>query len=214
MPATRAISRALRDEALNLLDRRGSILELAREISEIMRRENIRGAVIGGVAVVLHGHTRSTTDVDVFIDQPLQSIAEQLIREGFVYDKMNREFTRGGVPLHLVTRDQFDKPLKETVEIEGVTTVGLADLIEMKLASGTKNVLRAQDLADVIGLMRRNRLEADFANLFGREARTSLPKAAHGAGARATGMNRKSVFRHHRLDRRLEAFQLPEVFNG
>jgi hypothetical protein len=176
MPATRTISRALRDEALNVLDRRGSILELAREISHIMRRNNMPGVVIGGVAVVLHGHARSTKDVDVFIDQPLKSTSEQLISEGFAYDKTHREFRRGEVPLHLVTRDQITKTPRESLEIDGVTTVGLADLIEMKLASGMNNMLRAQDLADVIGLIRHNKLQGDFAKHLDKSLRPAFRK--------------------------------------
>ena len=39
----------------------------------------------------------------------------------------------------------------------------LADLIGMKLRSGSTNLLRAQDLADVIGLMRHHRLTSSFA---------------------------------------------------
>jgi hypothetical protein len=59
---TGVTARALRDEALSLLDRRGLILELARAISRLMRREGIPGAVIGGIAVVLHGHVRATSE--------------------------------------------------------------------------------------------------------------------------------------------------------
>jgi Nucleotidyltransferase of unknown function (DUF6036) len=160
---TGAPTRALRDEALSLLDRRGSILELAREISRLMRREGISGVVIGGIAVVLHGHLRVTKDVDVLLDQPLQPVADLLRAEGFAYDEKRREFTRDGVPVHLITRDQVAKPPRETVEIEGITTVGLADLVEMKLSSGMRNMLRAQDLADVIGLIRHNCLTSEYA---------------------------------------------------
>ena len=42
-------------------------------------------------------------------------------------------------------------------------TVSLADLISMKLRSGTRSVLRAKDLGDVIGLIRHHRLTGDFA---------------------------------------------------
>src|SRR5437867_3915969 len=122
---TRAISRALRDQALRLLDRRGTILELAREISRLARRQGIPAVVVGGIAVMLHGHVRSTNDVDVFVDQPLESIAKLLLAEGFAYDEQRREFSLRGVPLHRVTREQISKPPKEIVEIEGVTTVGL-----------------------------------------------------------------------------------------
>jgi hypothetical protein len=145
------------------LDRRGSILEVAREVTALMRREGIPGVVIGGVAVVLHGHVRTTKDVDIFLDQPLEPIAEMLVAAGFHYDVASKEFARGDVPVHIVRTDQVSKPLRKTIEIDGIDTVSLADLIEMKLESGSKNILRAQDLADVIGLIRHNRLTGEFA---------------------------------------------------
>jgi hypothetical protein len=175
---TRTISPRLRDEALSLLDRRGSILEMARELSLVMRRENIPGVVVGGIAVVLHGHVRSTKDIDIFVDQPLEEIARVLIAQGFQYDEARREFVRDGVPVHLVTRDQVARAPKKSIEIEGITTVSLADLIEMKLESGSKNVLRAQDLADVIGLIRQNGLTGEFARHLHKSLRTEYRKLA------------------------------------
>jgi hypothetical protein len=166
----RTISPALRHEALRLLERRGSLLELGREISGMMHREKIPGVVIGGIAVVLHGHVRSTTDIDIFLEQPLEPLAKALCARGFQYDEARREFIRDHVPLLIVTRAQVARPPRKTIEIEGITTVSLADLIEMKLESGSKNVLRAQDLADVIGLIRKNGLKAEFA----RHLHTSL----------------------------------------
>ena len=173
---TGVTARALRDEALSLLDRRGLILELARAISRLMRREGIPGAVIGGIAVVLHGHVRATKDVGVFLDQPLQAFADLLHAEGFAYDQKRREFSRGGVPLHLVTLEQIGRPPREIVQIEGIKTVGLADLIEMKLASGMRNMLRAQDLADVIGMIRHNRLTSEFARRLDKSLRPTFRK--------------------------------------
>jgi hypothetical protein len=119
--------------------------------------------VIGGIAVVLHGHVRSTTNIDVFVDQPFHKAADLLTAGGFEFDAARREFVREEVPIHLVTREHVTQPPKETVEIDGIRTVSLADLIAIKLASGSKNILRAQDLADVIGLIRHNRLDGEFA---------------------------------------------------
>jgi len=172
----RTISLALRNEALSLLDRRGSILDLARELSQLMLLEKIPGAVIGGIAVVLHGHVRSTKDIDVFIDQPLEAIAKVLCDHGFQYDEARREFVRNGVPVHLVTREQVTRVPRKTIEIEGITTVSLADLIEMKLESGSKNLLRAQDLADVIGLIRQNSLTGEFARYLDKSLRSDYRK--------------------------------------
>lgn len=45
---------------------------------------------------------------------------------------------------------------------EGILTVSLADLINMKLRSGTADPLRAQDLADVVNLIVANRLTGAF----------------------------------------------------
>jgi Nucleotidyltransferase of unknown function (DUF6036) len=173
---TGAPTRTLRDEALSLLDLRGSILELAREISRLMRREGIPGLVIGGIAVVLQGHLRVTKDVDIFLDQPLQPFADLLIAEGFGCDEQRREFTREGPPMYLVTLEQVGRPPRETVEIEGIMTVGLADLIEMKLTSGMRNMLRAQDLADVIGLIRHNCLTSEFARRLDKSLRPTFRK--------------------------------------
>jgi len=160
---TTAVSTRLRTEALGLLDKRGSLLDIARELSHLMREGGIPGAVVGGIAVVLHGHVRTTRDIDVFVEGALQAFAELLIAKGFTFDSQKKEFVRDGVPIHLVTIDQLKQPPRKIVEIEGITTVSLEDLIEIKLRSGSSNVLRAQDLADAIGLIRHHRLTGEFA---------------------------------------------------
>ena len=53
----------LRHEAMLMLDNRGAVLETARTISRIMREHGVPGAIIGGVAVVLHGHVRGLKPV-------------------------------------------------------------------------------------------------------------------------------------------------------
>jgi len=153
----------LRTEALGLLDKQSSILDIARELSKLMQKRGITGAVVGGIAVVLHGHVRTTKDIDVFVEGSLESLADLLIASGFSLDAQRKEFVREGVPVHLVTLDQLKEPPRKTVEIEGITTISLEDLIEMKLRSGSANLLRAQDLADAIGLIRHHRLTGEFA---------------------------------------------------
>ena len=128
-----------------------------------MREGGIAGAVIGGIAVVLHGHVRTTKDIDIFVEGELQSLGDLLIARGFLLDSLKKEFVREGVPVHLVTIDQLKQPPRKTVEIEGITTISLEDLIEIKLRSGSSNLLRAQDMADAIGLIRHHRLTGEFA---------------------------------------------------
>ncbi len=95
-----------------MLEGKGVILEVARTVSRVLEASEIPGAVIGGVEVVLHGHVRTTMDVDVWVPDALTRIAGQLQQSGYA-------------PLDLL-------------EIQEILTVSLADLINLKLASGTK----------------------------------------------------------------------------
>lgn len=153
----------LRDEALLLLDKRGKVLGIAREVSRLMRTADLPGVVIGGIAVVLHGHVRTTKDVDILIPPPLEPLADLLVTHGFRFERKEKAFIKQGVPVHLVLPEQVGASLEEPIEIDGVITAPLVDLIEMKLRTGSTNLLRAQDLADVIGLIRHHRLTSAFA---------------------------------------------------
>lgn len=159
-----------------MLDRRGALLDIAREVSHLMGAAGIPGVVIGGVAVVLHGYVRTTNDIDIVLQPPLEPLADLLTNHGFTFDRRRREFVKQGVPVHLVLPEQVGARSTETVEIEGVTTVTLADLIDMKLRSGSTNLLRAQDLADVIGLIRHHRLTGGFARHLDKALRPAFRK--------------------------------------
>jgi len=166
----------LRDEAVLILDKRGTVLDIARDVSRLMRAAGCRGVVIGGVAVVLHGHLRTTKDVDIFLNPPLKPLADLLTNNGFSFDRVERAFVKQGVPVHLVSPEQVGSAPKDAVEIEGVTTVTLPELIGMKLRSGSTNLLRAQDLADVIGLIRHHRLTSEFARRLDKTLRAPFRK--------------------------------------
>jgi hypothetical protein len=167
---------ALRDEALKLLEGRGAILDAAREISAAMRECGVEGAIVGGVAVVLHGHVRTTIDVDVYSAEPAEKLLGLLESLGFVLDRVRREFTRGDLVVHVVRPEQVGMPPGQLVEIEGVTTVSLADLIAMKLRSGLAKLTRAQDLADVIGLIRTWNLKGGFSSRLPADLRPEFRK--------------------------------------
>jgi hypothetical protein len=170
------ISAAVRDEALLVLEGRGMILEIAREVSALMRQAGVDGAVIGGVAVVLHGHVRTTVDVDIFVPGAPEALADALKSAGFIFDSGTKEFAKSGVPVHLVLIDQVRKHPGERIELDGITTISLASLVDMKLRSGAFNPLRAQDLADVIGLIRHHQLRGTFAAKLGADVRGEFRK--------------------------------------
>jgi hypothetical protein len=165
----------VRHEALLMLDKRGTILETAREISKILKAHQLRGAVIGGVAVVLHGHIRTTKDVDLFVAD-LQATSDALVAAGYRYDAKRREFDRDGVPVQLVSSDLVDPTPTRSVKIEEITTVSLVDLINIKLQSGLSSIVRAQDIADVIGLIRHHRLTGAFAPRIDKRFRSDFKK--------------------------------------
>lgn len=165
----------LRDEALMMLERKGAILDVARKVSRILGK---RGSVIGGVAVVLHGHVRTTKDVDVYVPGSLQDVSDQLTASDINYSRDRKEFDCDGVPVHLITSEQATIAPHEFVELEGVRTVSLPDLINLKLHSGTRNITRAQDLADVIGLIRVHKLDSGFAPQLHKSVRSDFKKLA------------------------------------
>jgi hypothetical protein len=164
------------DEALMTLQGGGPVMETAREVSRLLRQSGIRGAVIGGVAVVLHGHVRTTIDVDVFVADDPSLLADVFRREGFEYDSDRRQFLKRGVPVHLKTIHQVKVAPRSFENIDEITTVSLPDLLSMKLRSGSQNLLRAQDLADVIGLMRRHGLTGEFARRIDADLRDEFRK--------------------------------------
>ncbi len=123
-------------------------------------------------------------DVDVWVDDQLQVLASHLDKAGLSFDPHHRKFNLSGVPVHLITIDQTGFAPGPAIEMEQIQTVSLADLISLKLSSGTKSVLRAQDIADVIGLIRANKLTEAFtpkvAKPFRKDFRNLLQAVAKG----------------------------------
>ena len=165
----------IREEGLQTLQGRGAILDVAREVSALLRAADLEGAIIGGVAVVLHGHVRTTVDVDVFAHDH-ERLAAMLREHGFIFEPEQRQFVREGVPVHLVTMDQLQVAPRRYEERDDILTVSLADLVNMKLRTGTTDPLRAQDLADVIGLIEANKLSSSFAPQVRKELRSEFRK--------------------------------------
>ncbi len=155
--------RAVRALAMGVIEGRGDLIEAARQVARGLNEAGIPCAVIGGIAVVLHGHPRTTRDIDLLVNRPLEPVAEYLVSLGFELDADRREFRRGEIVVQLVTPDLTEVAPDHRIEIDGVVTVRLGDLVAMKLRSGQARVTRAQDLADVIGLIRAQSLDGSFA---------------------------------------------------
>jgi hypothetical protein len=169
---------SLRDEALLLLEGRGAILGTAREVSEALTTAGVEFAVVGGVATVLHGYVRTTSDVKLFLPESIERTREVLESADYSFNPDRREFQRRRIPVHVLFPDQMRTVPTSFVQINGVRCVALHELIAMKLDSSATDPLRAQDLADVIGLIRANRLTSEFARRLPRPIRSEFRKLA------------------------------------
>lgn len=92
--------------------------------------------MIADVAAVLHGHVRTTLDVNVLVYVPLASMGNSLKAAGYASDSKRREFLKELIPVHLVCESDVAVPRDEFTEIEEVQTLSLRDLVNRKLNSG------------------------------------------------------------------------------
>ncbi|MBI4878555.1 MAG: hypothetical protein HY812_02705 [Planctomycetes bacterium] len=155
---------------MSLLSDDPRLLILARQVTAAT------GApVVGGIAVFLHGYRRTTADIDLLAAAPRETAAV-LEKLGATWDEQHREHVLDGVPIHLVTLDQAGGPPQEIVRIQGVAAVSLRDLVRQKLRTGLDRPDRAQDLADVVELIRHVPLDKRFASRLPKTLRVPFKK--------------------------------------
>lgn len=135
--------------------------------------------MIEAVALNQHGYRRFTGDIDILLSPAgLVRFQQQLVGRGYrpAFAGATRMFrsTDENVPVEIVTAGeypgdgkpkavQFPDPGESYVVIDGVRTLTLEKLIELKLASGISAADRLKDLADVQELVRLKNLDEAFA---------------------------------------------------
>lgn len=142
-----------------------------KELFELFNANNVQYLLIGGYAVGLYGYARSTNDIDIFIsDAPenLNNLMTALRQFGIteiesavdLFGKKRSMLEMGVEPMKVQIMNfadgvDFDSAYarREVVKIEDILvhTIGKADLIKNKIASG-----RHKDLADVERLEETN----------------------------------------------------------
>lgn len=127
----------------------------------------IDAPVLGGIAVVLHGHLRTTTDLDLYTPDRVVT-DEQLRAAGAKWDVAHREHVYDDVRIHTVTPEDAGHVVARVSVIDGVRVVSLKDLIAIKMRTGLRHVHRGKDLVDVTELIARLKLDKSFV--------TKLPK--------------------------------------
>lgn len=135
---------------------------IAAQVCEALNATGSRYLVIGGVACILHGHVRATTDVDILIERTLDNARAVLAALGTVGYGFAQEWSATEIlskPVTIIGDDpavdiftvawsvKYAGAIERavTVDVEGVKipVVGITDLI------ASKRTGRLQDAADI-----------------------------------------------------------------
>jgi hypothetical protein len=134
------------------------ILHAVEIASQKLREERIPHALAGGLAVGAHGYPRTTDDVDFLVSDDafvrhaggLVTLRVPLVAVGNVrVDFVSIDDTRN-------EREQLNKALEHPPTSDDIPIVPLSVLVYMKLKAG-----RQKDVADVVELLKRGRIDLD-----------------------------------------------------
>jgi predicted nucleotidyltransferase len=150
-----------------------------RSVASDLEAHGIDYIVIGAIALNQHGYRRFTEDIDLLLTKEgLEKFREELIGLAYrpTYEGSTKTFgtTAENVPIEIMMASEYPgdglpKPVKfpdpgeNFVVIDGIKTVTLEKLIELKLASGMTAPDRLKDLADVQELIKTKSLDSSFA---------------------------------------------------
>lgn len=158
----------------------GKVYQTLANLKDKLTRAGIDYAVIGGMALTIHGYVRATQDVNLLMTaEGLEEFRSSLVGRGFVLafagaTKMFKDAATG-VSVEIITAGEFPgdgkpksvsfpDPAIVSVELDGIKVVRLTTLIELKLASGLTAPDRLKDLADVQELIRTLNLAESLAD--------------------------------------------------
>lgn len=167
-----------------------SLWDVAGRSHAALTSASIPHAIVGGVAVCLHGYRRNTVDLDLLVPSGVEErIRSALEGAGFVWSAEQREFrSDSGIPVQFLVAgrragDDSEVLLPDPSEsstvtvIENLPVVTLARLIEAKLACGEGSVRRMhKDFADVVELIALHRLTGSFAKHLHKSLRPTFRK--------------------------------------
>lgn len=167
---------ALREGSMHF-EKESAVYDSLERIAKRLDESGIPYALVGGMAMFLHGYRRFTEDVDILVTrESLNSIHEKL--EGLGYlppftGSKNLRDTSNGVRIEFLISGgypgdgkpkpvSFPDPADVATRIDQIRVVNLPTLIQLKLASGTAPG-RRKDLGDVQELIRTLNLAESFA---------------------------------------------------
>jgi hypothetical protein len=167
------------EEGLRFFMGKSLLNNALRRIALDLDSHGIDYSAIGAIALNQHGYRRFTVDIDLLLTKEgLEKFRQELIGLGYrpAFEGSTRRFRTAAenVPIEIITAGEypgdglpkpvkFPDPSESFVVIDGVKTVTLEKLIELKLASGMTAPDRLKDLADVQELIKVKSLDAAFA---------------------------------------------------
>ncbi len=183
-------------EGLRFFMGEGILNETLRRVVRDLDAHEIDYVVIGAIALNAYGYRRFTEDIDLVLTKAdLEKFRNELVGRGYrpAFEGATKKFrtTLENVTIVIITSEEFPgngkpksvgfpNPGESDFEIDGVKTVSLEKLIELKLASGMTAPHRLKDLANVQELIKIKNLDAYYAeklNPFVREKFLELQKA-------------------------------------
>ncbi|MGI8468796.1 MAG: hypothetical protein ACR2N3_10110 [Pyrinomonadaceae bacterium] len=184
------------DEGLKFFMGKGMLNETLRRVAKDLERHGIDYSVIGAIALNQYGYRRFTEDIYLLLTtEGLEKFRSELVGRGYrpAFEGAARKFrtTEENVTVEIITSGEFSgdgkskpvvfpNPNENQTEIDGIKTLSLEKLVELKLASGMTAPHRLKDLADVQELIKLKNLTVDFAGKldpFVREKFLELQKA-------------------------------------
>ena len=166
-------------EGMRFFRGKGMLNKALKRIAADLDRLGIDYAAIGAIALNRHGYRRFTEDIDLLLTREgLEQFREKLVGLGYrpAFEGATKKFrtTDENIPVDIIASGEFPgdglpkpvefpNPSDFAVVIDGVNTISLEKLIELKLASGMTAGDRLKDLADVQELIKLKGLNEDFA---------------------------------------------------
>ncbi len=179
----------------------GILNETLRRVVKDLENRGIEYSLIGAVALNNYGYRRFTEDIDLLLTREgLEKFRNELVGLGYrpAFEGATKKFrtTEENVPVEVIVAGEFPgdgkpkpvvfpNPGENQTEIDGIKTLALEKLIELKLASGMTAPHRLKDLADVQEVIKIKSLSADYAeklNPYVREKFLELQKAVEESG--------------------------------
>jgi hypothetical protein len=211
-------------ESSRFFDGSSRLHETLRDLTKKLDEFGISYVVIGGMALTAHGYARMTEDIDILITRPeLKRLHEKIVGLGYKREfagAKNLRDTNTLVKIEFVLTGDYPgsgkvQPVSfpnpsdtDPVVKDGVKFIGLARLVELKLASGmTGGADRAKDLVDVQQLIKTLSLPRTFSSQVHEYARAKYEELWD--GLRATEKRYVLLWRNKFLT--LEAKSLDEM---